>query len=49
LSVNLPGIDHETAQKLVDGAHLECPYSKATHGNIHVVTKLIDAGASHAA
>jgi lipoyl-dependent peroxiredoxin len=49
LSVTLPGIDHETAQKLVDGAHVECPYSKATHGNINVVTKLIDAGASHAA
>ena len=22
------------AQALVDGAHMECPYSKATHGNI---------------
>ena len=41
LNVNLPGVDRETAQKLVDGAHLECPYSKATHGNINVVTNLI--------
>jgi lipoyl-dependent peroxiredoxin len=41
LNVSLPGIDRETAQKLVDGAHLECPYSKATHGNINVVTNLI--------
>jgi lipoyl-dependent peroxiredoxin len=46
LNVSLPGIDRETAQKLVDGAHLECPYSKATRGNINVVTTLIDAGAA---
>jgi len=38
LNVNLPGIDHEVAQALVEGAHHECPYSKATHGNINVVT-----------
>jgi Ohr subfamily peroxiredoxin len=44
LTVSLPGIDRETAQKLVDGAHMECPYSKATHGNINVVTNLIDIG-----
>ena len=46
LNVSLPGIDRETAQKIVDGAHLECPYSKATHGNINVVTNLIDTGAA---
>ena len=46
LNVSLPGIDRETAQKLVDGAHLECPYSKATHGNINVVTNLIGTGAA---
>src|SRR4051812_6396279 len=40
LNVSLPGIDAETAQKLVDGAHLECPYSKAMHGNIDIVTNL---------
>jgi Ohr subfamily peroxiredoxin len=45
LNVSLPGIDHETAQRLVEGAHMECPYSKATHGNINVVTTLIDAAA----
>jgi Ohr subfamily peroxiredoxin len=44
LNVSLPGVDRETARKLVDGAHTECPYSKATHGNINVVTNLIDAG-----
>ena len=41
LNVNLPGVDHDTAQKLVDEAHHTCPYSKATHGNINVVTNLI--------
>ena len=41
LNVSLPGIDRETAQKIVDGAHLECPYSKATHSNINVVTTVI--------
>lgn len=40
LNVTLPGIAPEVAQKIVDGAHLECPYSKATHGNINVVTTL---------
>jgi lipoyl-dependent peroxiredoxin len=46
LNVSLPGIDHETAQELVDGAHGVCPYSKATHGNINVVTHLVDAEAT---
>lgn len=38
LNVLLPGVEPEVAQKLVDAAHRECPYSKATHGNINVVT-----------
>src|SRR5262245_23904385 len=46
LNVCLPGIDRETAQSIVDGAHMECPYSKATHGNINVVTNVIDPGAA---
>lgn len=46
LNVSLPGIDPETAKKLIDSAHLQCPYSKATHGNINVVTNLIEAGTS---
>lgn len=41
LNVSLPGLDRETAQKLVDGAHLECPYSKAMHGNISITTNLV--------
>lgn len=50
LNVSLPGIAAETAQKLVEVAHTECPYSKATHGNINVVTNLIDTvAATHVA
>jgi len=45
LNVSLPGIEREVAQELVDGAQLECPYSKATHGNINVVTNLVDTKA----
>ena len=36
LNVIMPGIEPEVAQKVVDAAHQECPYSKATRGNINV-------------
>ena len=41
LNVSLPGLDREVAQVLVDAAHQLCPYSKATRGNIDVVTNLV--------
>jgi len=40
-NVSLPGLDHATAQALVDGAHQTCPYSKATRGNIDLVINLV--------
>ncbi|MGA3089249.1 MAG: organic hydroperoxide resistance protein [Terriglobales bacterium] len=49
LNVNLPGIEREVAQALVDGAHHECPYSKATHGNINVVTNFETKPVAHVA
>jgi Ohr subfamily peroxiredoxin len=49
LNVKLPGIDSAVAQALVDGAHQECPYSKATHGNINVVTDVETKPAAHIA
>jgi Ohr subfamily peroxiredoxin len=49
LNVSLPGVDRQTAQNLVDGAHRRCPYSKAVHGNIHVVTTVVDSDATLAA
>ena len=36
LTVNLPGIDEETKNKLVEIAHQTCPYSRATRGDIEV-------------
>ena len=42
LDISVPGVAHDIAQVLVDGAHEICPYSKATRGNIDVVTKLSD-------
>lgn len=40
LNVSIPGVDRATSQALVDTAHETCPYSKATRGNISVVTTL---------
>ncbi|MGU3290905.1 organic hydroperoxide resistance protein [Williamsia sp. M5A3_1d] len=34
IDVTTPGVDQETADKLAEGAHAMCPYSKATAGNI---------------
>ncbi len=41
LNVNVPGLDREIAQALVDAAHQTCPYSRATHGNIDVAINLV--------
>lgn len=37
IDVALPGVDPETAKKVVEAAHEVCPYSNATRGNIEVV------------
>ena len=49
LNVSLPGIEPELAQKIVDGAHQECPYSKATRGNINVEINVKTDAASQVA
>lgn len=36
LTVSLPGIDRAQAEELVQKAHIVCPYSHATRGNINV-------------
>ncbi|MGV7211073.1 organic hydroperoxide resistance protein [Oxalobacteraceae bacterium A2-2] len=41
LKISLPGVDRETAQKLVDAAHIVCPYSNATRGNIDVTLTIV--------
>ena len=40
LTVSVPGVDRQVAQELIEAAHLICPYSKATHGNVDVTTTL---------
>lgn len=40
LTVSLPKLDRETAQRLVDTAHQVCPYSNATRNNIPVTLTL---------
>lgn len=40
LNVSLPGLGREVAQALADEAHTLCPYSRATHGNIDVITRV---------
>ena len=36
LLIDLPGVDHEAATRLVNRAHEVCPYSNATRGNVNV-------------
>jgi lipoyl-dependent peroxiredoxin len=36
LAVNVPDVDQETANVLVEKAHQVCPYSNATRGNVEV-------------
>ncbi len=41
LDVHLPGVDAAKAQDIADKAHVVCPYSHATKGNIKVTTKIV--------
>lgn len=41
LTVNLPGMDAEKAQKLAQTSHGACPYSKAVKGNVEVELKVV--------
>lgn len=41
LKIALPGLDPDTARKLVEAAHIVCPYSNATRGNIDVRLTLV--------
>ncbi len=47
LNVSLPGMDHQTAQAIVEAAHHTCPYSLAIQGNIEVVTNVMTAQPSN--
>lgn len=41
LSIKLPGVDRDTAEKVIHEAHEICPYSRATRGNVPVTLQLI--------
>lgn len=41
LKISLPGLPREQAQSLVEQAHVVCPYSNATRGNIDVTLTLV--------
>ncbi|WP_339934007.1 organic hydroperoxide resistance protein [Vreelandella glaciei] len=41
LKISLPGMEQDVAQQLVDKAHIVCPYSNATRGNINVTLTLV--------
>jgi len=41
LKISLPGIDRATAESLVQKAHVVCPYSNATRGNIDVTLTVV--------
>ncbi len=36
LSIDVPGLDRETAEAIVQQAHIVCPYSHATRGSLDV-------------
>ena len=40
MTVKVPGMDRAAAEKLVQDAHVVCPYSNATRGNIDVTLKV---------
>lgn len=41
LNVSVPGIERETAEAIVQAAHIVCPYSNATRGNIDVTLNVV--------
>lgn len=41
LNISIPGLDAQKATALVDKAHIVCPYSNATRGNIKVTLNIV--------
>ncbi|MFJ5508076.1 organic hydroperoxide resistance protein [Pectobacterium jejuense] len=41
LKISLPGLDRTVAEDLVQKAHIVCPYSNATRGNIDVTLTVV--------
>ncbi|AJM76825.1 organic hydroperoxide resistance protein [Rathayibacter toxicus] len=47
LDISVPRVSAEEARAVADQAHLLCPYSAATRGNIPVALNLVDEGRTH--
>lgn len=41
LNVSVPGLARELAESLVEKAHVVCPYSNATRGNVDVTLNIV--------
>ena len=41
LKISLPGLERAEAEELINRAHIVCPYSNATRGNIDVTLTLV--------
>ena len=41
LNVSIPGMDRDSAEGIVQAAHIVCPYSNATRGNIDVALTVV--------
>ncbi|KGI78867.1 organic hydroperoxide resistance protein [Oleiagrimonas soli] len=41
LQIHIPGMEREAAEALVQKAHIVCPYSNATRGNIDVTLTVV--------
>ena len=41
LKISLPGVERAAAEALVAAAHIVCPYSNATRGNIDVTLTIV--------
>ena len=41
LTISAPGVDRKILWELVDEAHIVCPYSNATSGNIEVTLNIV--------
>jgi osmotically inducible protein OsmC len=48
IDVRMPGVANDVAEAIAHAAHDVCPYSKAVHGNIDVVTKVVATDAVEA-
>nr|WP_053376049.1 organic hydroperoxide resistance protein [Paenibacillus sp. FJAT-27812] len=42
MDISIKGVESSVAKQVVEEAHDICPYSRATRGNIEVITKVLD-------